>query len=105
MAKVQALSQGYYNHRKIKPGTEFEMPGVDKEGFYVDEKGKRKQFVKMDRNGPVKDANGKEVLIERKCRWVGKIGSFSAEKVDPKQVAATLSGKNPGVANPADKKE
>ena len=105
MARVQAISKGYYNHRKVKPGDEIEMLEVDSEGFYVGEKGKRKLFPKLDREGKPVLKDGKAVEEERKCRWVGKIGAFAAVKVDPKQVAATLSGKTPGVANPIEKKE
>lgn len=99
MAKVQAIKKGYYNHARVKPGTEFEMPEVDKDGFYIDDKGKRKLFPKLDREGK------KVAEEERKCRWVGKCGSYAKVKVKPEEVAAVISGKKPGVANPLEKPE
>lgn len=104
MAKVQAIMSkvgskvaGYYNHRRIMVGEIFNMHEVDAEGYYVDEKGKRLLFV--DKADPKADPQPK------KCAWVGKVGSLKSKKIDPKMVAAVLSGKNPGVANPLDKKE
>jgi len=92
MAKVKAIKEGgYYNHRRVKLGEVLEMKDVDKDGYYLDEKGKRKKFPKHDRKGNVL---GEE---ERKCKWVGHV-KVAAEKlqIDPKEVAAVLSGKNPG---------
>jgi hypothetical protein len=100
MAKVQAVKLGYYNHRRIRPGEEFDMKEIDKDLYYVDEKGKRKKFKKLNREGAV---IGEE---ERQCRWVIQPGGFAKVKVDPAKVAAVVSGKHPGDVYPnGEKKE
>lgn len=99
MAKVQATKTGYYNHRRIRAGEVFEMSEVDKDCFYVDDKGKPKKFPKFD-------VAGKLVAEEeRKCRWVIRPGSVKSIKADPKEVAAVISGRMPGVAKPLGEKE
>lgn len=90
MAKVKAIKLGYYNHHRVKPGTVFDMPEVDEHGFYVDEQGKRKKFPKLNRKGE-KAGEG-----ERKCLWVDHVNTSVGVEVDPKELAAVLSGKNPG---------
>lgn len=111
MAKVQAIPlrptdkyAGYYNHRRLKAGDTFEMKEVDEEGYYLEfekvkgKDGEEKEVVKLDKDKkPVRKLkDGKPI----KCRWVGPVGSYAEKKVDPKAVAAVLSGKNPGVGNP-----
>lgn len=92
MAQVQAIKVGYYGHHRVKPGTVFEMPEVNADLVYVDEDGKPKKFDKVNREGKVL---GKE---ERKCLWVCKPGQFADSQIQPQQVAAVLSGKNPAAA-------
>lgn len=92
MAKVKAISVGYYNHRRVKIGETISMKGVDENGYYVDSSGKKKSFVKLDKNG--KEV-GKE---ERRCKWVDNIDTDLDKPVDPKEVAAVLSGKTPGTS-------
>lgn len=95
MAKVKAIAVGYYKHRRVKVGEIFNMKEVDEEGFYVDKSGKRKIFTVQD-----KDKDGKVIRElskgERKCRWVSHVNSDLDAPLDPKQVAAVISGKNPG---------
>lgn len=90
MAKVKAISVGYYKHRRVKVGEIIEMKGVDANGFYVDSAGKKKQFSKLAPDG--KEV-GKE---ERKCKWVDHVNTEAEKEIDPKEVAAVISGKNPG---------
>lgn len=117
MAKVQAKLMGagnrwsgYYKHKRIKAGEIFEMKEVDDELFYLefDDNGKakgRKKFPIFD----VHPETGKSVKTgkteERQCNWVAKVGTVKEKKVDPKSVAAVLSGKHPGVANPVAPKD
>lgn len=94
MARVQATKTGYYKHVRIKAGHVFNMAGVDSEGYYLDEDGKRALFPKFRKVGQEIKEIGKE---ERKCGWVDKIGAASAKPINPKEVAAVISGKYPGV--------
>lgn len=94
MAKVKAIAVGYYGHRTVAVGEVFTMKGVDEKGFYVDTKGKRKLFPKVNMQG-VK--NGEE---ERKCRWVDHVSTEADKPIDPKEVAAVISGRNPGNEEP-----
>lgn len=96
MAKVKAIATGYYGHRTVAIGEVFTMKGVDEKGFYVDAKGKRKLFAKVNRDG-VKI--GEE---ERKCRWVDHVSTEADKPLDPKEVAAVISGRNPGNAEVED---
>jgi len=99
MAKVKATRLGYYKHRRIKPGTVFEMKEVDDEFFYLDAEGRRKKFPKYDQKGNEKGSE------ERKCKWVAHPDSEAGKPLDPKEVAAVLSGKRPGISNPLDHDE
>ncbi len=99
MAKVRAIKEGgYYDHRVIKMGEVFNMSEVDEHGFYLDEKGKRAKFQLLRKDGA---PNGEPV--ERKCRWVGHVKAEVALDVDPREVIAALSGKNPGKSNRVNK--
>lgn len=73
MAKVKAIKVGYYDHRRIKVGEIFNMAEVDEKGNYLE--GARKGF---------------------KCKWVDHVNTKAESVKDPKEVAAVLSGKNPG---------
>lgn len=86
MARVKAIAVGYYNYRRIKVGQVFEMKGVDADGFYLDKAGKKAKF---------KDPRSGEE-VERKCKWVANVKTELDLEVDPKEVAAVISGKNPG---------
>lgn len=81
MAQVKAISLGYYDHARVKPGSVFEMKEVDKDGFYIDKDGKK-----------VLGKDGKP----KKCGWVDNVKSNVAIAADPKEVAKALSGKFPG---------
>lgn len=89
MAQVQAIKVGYYGHRRVRPGTVFEMPEVNEDLVYIDEGGKPIKFEKLNRDGK---SIGKE---ERKCKWVCKPGGFAEAQISPEEVAKVLSGKNP----------
>jgi hypothetical protein len=104
MAKVQAIAgkagtrwAGYYGHRRVKVGEILDIPELDKEGFYVDEKGKRVVEPVLDRNGKQRlDNDGKPMFREKRCAWLGRVGTPKAKQVDPAELAKVLSGKNPG---------
>jgi hypothetical protein len=104
MAKVQAIAgkagtrwAGYYGHKRIRVGEVLDIPELDKDGFYVDEKGKRVLDPVFDREGKQRlDADGKPVFKERKCAWLARVGTPKAKQVDPVELAKVLSGKNPG---------
>lgn len=107
MAKVQAIMKqagkkysGYYGDRRVPVGEVFEMHNVNADGIYIDKNGKPILFDPKT-GKPSKDGE------PRKCSWVAKVGSLKDKdkKVDPKEVAAVLSGKYPGQAKPFDKKE
>lgn len=95
MAKVKAIKEGYYDHRIVRVGEVFDMKEVDKNGFYVDSKGKQLAFG--EDNKPAADGKGKP----RKCKWVDHVGSSLDRAPDPKEVAKVLSGKSPGQPAPA----
>lgn len=96
MAKVKAIKDGYYHHVYVRAGATFDMKEVDKQGFYVDSKGKQLLFGE-DRK-PAADGKGKP----KKCGWVDKVDSKVAINPDPKEVAKVLSGKAPGAAPAAE---
>lgn len=99
MARVKAKDLGYYEHRMVRAGEIFDMKEVDKNGFYLDSKGKHKLFPVYGNDGLVrKDEKGQELHEPRKCKWVDSVNSEAGKPLDPKEVAAVLSGKQPGVA-------
>lgn len=110
MARVQAVLSkngskvaGYYNHQRVLVGEVFEMKEVNEEGYYLDlEDPSGKKLALFDKDGkPSKDGKGKP----KKCQWVAKEGSLKQKKLDPKAVAAVVSGKNPGAPGPVSKAE
>ncbi len=91
MAKVKATKEGYYEHRIVKVGEVFDMKEVDKDGFYVDAKGAKLLFGE-DGKIAAEGVKGKQ----RKCGWVAARNTPDPKPIDPKAVAAAVSGKNPG---------
>lgn len=95
MAKVKAIKEGYYDHRLVRAGEILDMKEVDKNGVYVDSKGKPLLFGEDGK--PSADGKGKQ----RKCKWVDHVGSDLGKAPDPKEVAKVLSGRSPGHQAPA----
>lgn len=82
MAKVKAMSFGYYKDRKVKSGEVFNMSEVDSQGYLIGADGKKRM-----------GKDGKPI----KCRWVSvDLKAKPASEKDPVEVAKAISGKNAG---------
>lgn len=80
MAKVKAMTMGYYNENRIRPGQIFLMKEVDSDGHYIDAEGKKKL-----------GKDGKPI----KCKWVSvDLKAKSNPEKDPQEIARAISGKN-----------